>query len=367
MKIHLASVLALTLYATAAPSPAESTSQDTPAEVRLEALGHGWMLTDSEGMTLYTSMKDPLGGMPQCAAECIATWSPLEAPAQVEPPDEWSVIEREDGLRQWTFRGKPLYRYNRDRRPGDMNGDEFLQQWYVAIKPLPLPPGFATYKTQYGQLLVDQRNMTLYTSDADPQGASACDGACARTWPPVEAWWRARSPLPEWSVIERADGTRQWAFRGRPLYRYAGDYAPGEIAGNSQDSWSAVVLEAPPPLPEWITFQKSDAGELLADANGKTLYAHDLTKPRAFGIGIGRDMATPHLWTPVYAEGNSPPLGHWSVVRREDGAYQWAYKGMSVYVHKRDTAPGDLNGQRSSDRVWRTIMRDGQSMPGTGR
>ena len=338
-----------------------------PADVRLAARGHGWILRDADGMTLYTYMNDPIGGPSDCKEDCAKTWRPLVAGTQAQGSDEWSVIDREDGMSQWAFRGKPLYTYSRDKAPGDMNGDEHQRQWYVAIKPLPLPPGFSSYNTQFGHLLVDLKSMTLYTSSADEAGVSVCGDGCAKTWPPVESWWRARSTLEDWSVIDRTDGTKQWAYKGQPLYHYAGDFQPGEIAGDGVDTFNAVILEPPPPVPDWITYQNSDAGPLLADAEGKTLYAHDVLERRAFGIGIGRDMATPHLWTAVKADGPNDPVGHWSVVALDDGSYQWAYKGLKLYTHNRDTDPGDLNGQRSSDRYWRTIMKDGKVMPGSGR
>ena len=242
------------------------------------------------------------------------------------------MVDRENGIKQWAFRGKPLYTFSRDTSPADMNGDEFLQQWYVAVKPVPLPPGFRTNKTPDGHLLVDQKNMTLYTSSANEPVASACTDACAKTWQPVEAWWRARSTLNDWTIIDRSDGTKQWAYRGQPLFRCSGDFAPGDMSGDGLETWRAVVLEPPPQVPDWITIQNSDAGPLLADANGKTLYAYDLPERRAFGIGIGRDMATPHLWMPVYADDAADPIGHWSVIALNDGRYQWAYKGLKLFV-----------------------------------
>ncbi len=329
-----------------------------PANVQLATRGHGWILRNVVGMTLYTYMRDPIGGPSDCKDECAEIWRPLqvdgEADAKAEADGDWSINVRDDGTRQWAFRGKPLYTYSRDDAPGDMNGDEHQRQWYVALKPLPLPPGFNSYKTEFGHLLVDQKNMTLYTPSADVPAASVCDGDCAKTWPPVEAWWRARSTLGDWSVINRADGTKQWAYKDQPLFRYVGDFQPGEIAGDGVETFVAVVLEPPPSVPDWITIQNSDAGTLLADADGKTLYAYDLPENRAFGtpfdIGTSRDMATAHLWSPVYADSATEPIGHWSVVELSDGRYQWTYKGLKLFVYKRDTEPGDLNGQRGTDR-----------------
>jgi len=341
-------------------------SADTPPpEVTLRAQGYGWILANAKGMTLYTFADDQKFANPLCEDACIAKWPPLLTSADVKPDGDWSIVTRKNGDKQWAFRGKPLYAHTRDVTPGDMNGDELLQKWYIAIKPLATPPSFTTFKTPMGYLLVDQKKMSLYTSDADKGEASACIDACAKTWRPMEASWLVEPAIADWTIIQRKDGTRQWAFKGKPLYRYAGDFSPGDMAGSAIKGWHGVVLEPPPPLPSWVTYQKSDGGELMADAQGHTLYAHDLSKVRVGIAASGRDMETPHLWTPVAAAADDKPLGQWSIVTSEDGARQWAYKGMPLYINNRDTEPGALNGMRATDRVWRTIMKSGQSMPGT--
>jgi predicted lipoprotein with Yx(FWY)xxD motif len=337
----------------------------TPTEVSLRAQGQGWVLANAAGMTLYTYADDQRFSDPSCNDKCLVTWPPLLAISEVKPNGDWTLVARANGALQWAFRGKPLYAYSRDVVPGDMNGDELLQKWYVAVKPIPIPPSFATLKTPAGHLLVDHKKMTLYTSDADRDGSSMCEGPCAKTWKPVEAWSLAESATAEWAIVKRKDGTRQWAFKGKPLYRYAGDFSPGEMVGDGVKGWRAVVLEPPPALPGWVTYQKSDGGELMADASGHTLYAHDLSKPRLGIANSGRDMETPHLWAPVLAKPDDKPIGQWSMVTRENGDRQWAYKGMPLYTNVRDQEPGALNGMRATDRVWRTIMKSGQSMAGT--
>ena len=42
------------------------------------------------------------------------------------------VITRDDGMHQWALKGKPLYLYKSDTKPGDMNGDNFKNIWHVA-------------------------------------------------------------------------------------------------------------------------------------------------------------------------------------------------------------------------------------------
>jgi predicted lipoprotein with Yx(FWY)xxD motif len=82
-------------------------------------------------------------------------------------------------------------------------------------------------------ILVDAAGRTLYTFDGDKDGKSACNGACAAAWPPGQATAEtARSA--DFSIIAREDGTDQWTFKGKPLYRFAGDARPGDVNGDNE-------------------------------------------------------------------------------------------------------------------------------------
>ena len=83
--------------------------------------------------------------------------------------------------------------------------------------------------------LVDLARLSLYTYDRDRRnaGQSACSGDCVKEWPPLLAGADAK-PAGDFRLITREDGRRQWTYKGRPLHRYAGDRAPGEITGDGQ-------------------------------------------------------------------------------------------------------------------------------------
>src|SRR5262249_15436780 len=157
---------------------------------------------------------------PACNDACAKNWPALAAPADAKASGEWGVAKRADGTQQWMFQGKPLYTSKRDGKSGEMNGDENQMQWFAATKVVSTPPGYSVQKTSNGHLLVDPKRMTLYTSDKDSAGKSKCAGDCARTWKPAEAWQMAASADKDWTVVNREDGTRQWAYKGKPLYRY---------------------------------------------------------------------------------------------------------------------------------------------------
>ena len=89
-------------------------------------------------------------------------------------------------------------------------------------------------------VLVDARGMTVYTFDKDTahSGKSACNGPCAKLWPPVAP---VGAPGAPYSSITREDGSAQLAYEGRPLYLYEQDKKPGDRNGdNFKDIWHVV-------------------------------------------------------------------------------------------------------------------------------
>lgn len=84
-----------------------------------------------------------------------------------------------------------------------------------------------------GSYLTDFQGATLYTYDKDTSGVSNCSGQCATAWPVYTSGATAEKVLPtNISVITRSDGSKQFAWKGMPLYYYAGDQKPGDITGD---------------------------------------------------------------------------------------------------------------------------------------
>jgi predicted lipoprotein with Yx(FWY)xxD motif len=80
--------------------------------------------------------------------------------------------------------------------------------------------------------LTDAKGMTLYTFDKDSGGKSVCNGPCANNWPPLMAGADAKS-MGDWTVVARDDGSKQWAYQGKPLYTWAKDTKPGDKTGDN--------------------------------------------------------------------------------------------------------------------------------------
>jgi predicted lipoprotein with Yx(FWY)xxD motif len=95
--------------------------------------------------------------------------------------------------------------------------------------------------TSKGKALVDAKGMTLYTFDRDAAGKSACNGQCAQNWPPLMAAANA-STSGDWSVVTRDDGSKQWAYKGKPLYLWVKDTKPGEVTGDGVNNVWHVAM-----------------------------------------------------------------------------------------------------------------------------
>lgn len=96
--------------------------------------GIGNYLTDEKGMTLYLFKKDT-PGKSACAGPCVDKW-PLFAAEVVTVPEgliaaDFAVITRDDGKKQTTYKGLPLYYFFKDVKPGDTAGQGVNTVWYV--------------------------------------------------------------------------------------------------------------------------------------------------------------------------------------------------------------------------------------------
>lgn len=101
-----------------------------PAKVSESAKGP--VLTDQDGMTLYTYMRD-MPGYSNCNDQCAVVWMPMTPAAGAVAAGDWSIILRDDGSKQWAMKGQPIYRYSKDAHFGDLNGDGADKgRWHLA-------------------------------------------------------------------------------------------------------------------------------------------------------------------------------------------------------------------------------------------
>ncbi len=84
--------------------------------------------------------------------------------------------------------------------------------------------------------LTTPEGLTLYVfgNDVANSGKSACYAPCSNLHPPY-LLEKEGSAAGDFSVVERSDGTKQWAHKGRPLYRWIYDEKPGDVGADGMN------------------------------------------------------------------------------------------------------------------------------------
>jgi len=123
----------------AAPTAAPTTASAAPATggetVNLAKTALGSVLANGAGKTLYVFTADS-GGKSVCNGDCAAKWPPLTSDAAPAlgtglDAEDFATIARDDGSKQVTFYGMPLYFFAADAAAGDTNGQGLGGKWYV--------------------------------------------------------------------------------------------------------------------------------------------------------------------------------------------------------------------------------------------
>ena len=248
----------------------------------------------------------------------------------------------------------------------------------ITLQPLGKAQGFdlgkqtAAFLVREQVAYADAKGMTLYTYAKDTAGKSNCDSECTATWKPLAAPSNAKAGG-VWSVVARADGSKQWALAGKPLYTYVKDVDPGSIAGNSPARFGAKRIDGAgnpvgggvrgaggkgivdAPMPEGWTaalafpvsdFKAPDGINVreVPDANGVVLVNYKNQTLYTFDGDAARDQKAAELWTPAAAPQFADSVGDFGIKVRTDGIKQWTYKGKGLYTYANDFSADDAYG-----------------------
>ena len=101
--------------------------------IKTSDIGGKEVLTDANGMTLYTYDKDT-AGVTNCYDKCATNWPPLMAAADAAADGDFTIVDRTDGTKMWAYKGMPLYLWIKDTAPGQTTGDGVGGVWHTAIE-----------------------------------------------------------------------------------------------------------------------------------------------------------------------------------------------------------------------------------------
>ncbi|MFD8083670.1 hypothetical protein ACFV4F_18440 [Kitasatospora sp. NPDC059722] len=128
------------------PPAAGGTTLQTATDPKL-----GTIITDGSGFTLYRFDKDESSPPDSyCNTGCSSLWPPEQSTGNVTVKGIDSKLvgsfTRDDGTKQVTVNGWPVYRYAPDTKPGDTMGQGFGGIWH-ALTPTGDKAGVATGTT----------------------------------------------------------------------------------------------------------------------------------------------------------------------------------------------------------------------------
>lgn len=123
--------LSVTLIATLATAPAALADAHGNKWVHSREFQGETYVMYYNHMALYTYDEDARGKS-NCTGECAEKWPPAVLDPGTPLGEGYSLIEREDGRMQAAFRGRPLYLWSGDSRPGDRGGDGLGGKWRLA-------------------------------------------------------------------------------------------------------------------------------------------------------------------------------------------------------------------------------------------
>jgi predicted lipoprotein with Yx(FWY)xxD motif len=175
--------------------------------------------------------------------------------------------------------------------------------------------------------------------------------SCTQLWPPVLAPEGAET-VGKWTVIDRKDGKKQWAYDEQPLYTSVRDRKPGDVLGGTSrrhegDSPVIRVPVAPPPLvPPGFAVKTTVNGRLLTTDKNHSVYTQEAEAKC--------DAACMHRWKPLLAPATARSVGDWTTVTRSPGVRQWAYRKQLLYTHEADTKLWSLEG--GDEPGWRNVF-----------
>lgn len=157
--------------------------------------------------------------------------------------------------------------------------------------------------------------------------------SCTSMWPPFLADAGAK-PVGKWTIVERPDGAKQWAYDGLAAYTSVLDREPGDVFGSGKlhaggDSGAKRKPIGPEAdVPAQFEVVTLPLGRMLTDIKGFSVYVWD----RDGANKSNCDAACQETFAPMLAHASAPKVhGDWGVIERSPGVFQWTYRKKPLY------------------------------------
>ena len=265
----------------------------------------------------------------------------------------------------------------------------------------PMPPGVQVIATEAdGNVFTNAAGLTLYIwpqheqrngNAGEDAGKPLCDNTvaretigwmspyppglelpeldtrptCTQMWPPMLASADAK-PVGKWTIVDRPDGGKQWAYGDMAVYTSALDKAPGDVIGGHsrkvRNDGASIRVPIGPPVnvPSQFEVVSVATGRMVTLKSGFSVYTWDRDGNNKSNC-VGECLQT---WEPIIAPDYANPSGEWSIFERAPGIKQWALRKKPVYKHLGDWKARSLDG--GDEAGWHNIYTKQQPEPPRG-
>jgi len=338
-----------------------------------EGEGTTFYITDIDGKTLYTFIKDTENS--NNFTEDDFSNNDVWPIAEIELDKIPSILDKNDfntidvfGRTQVTYRGRPMYYFGQDAVRGDNKGISVPVPggiWPIAntetVQASPASVKVLEDET-LGEILVDKEGMSLYFFSKDSKETSECLDGCLTNWPIFyDENLKVNNDLDfaDFGTIIRSDGNMQNTYKGWPLYYFANDTQGGETNGDNVNSvwfiakpdyslmYVAAQLVGHDGLNYMSDYTLGDGlTKYITNINGKTLYTfkNDKMDDNTF---TKDDFSNNDVWPIAEITLDKIP----SNLELDDfgtidvyGRIQLTYRGWPLYYFGQDSSRGDNKG-----------------------
>ncbi len=251
------------------------------------------------------------------------------------------------------------------------------------VTPDPNPGVKLTANAQLGNILVDEKGMTLYFFSNDVDGQSACTEGCLDSWP---VFYSSTLEIGQgldqndFAVITRSDGKPQITYKGWPLYYFVNDKNAGDVNGEgvkgiwfvAKPDYSVMLAagqltgaDGKNYLPDYT--EGTGLTPFLTDAAGMTLYrfVKDSANTNRF---TKADLSNNSVWPVAEITPDKVPSTFSAADFDQIDVYgkkQLTYKGWPLYYFGQDMKRGDTKGVSvPQPGVWPVVNLSTPAAPG---
>jgi len=188
--------------------------------------------------------------------------------------------------------------------------------------------------------------------------------SCLQKFSPYVADASAK-PVGDFTIVDRPEGTKQWAYKNLPLYYSTRDRKPGDrngaaaggFGGGGRGRGGIAFASTQIQLPTGFKFSRQEDGLVLATSeNDRAVYT-----PRGGSrVRLAGGLLGGAEFKPLSAPAIAAVSGEWGIINEAAGRKQYAFRGKPLYMAPAGVSDDDIRATGAWELV---VVQKGPSLP----